>query len=370
MDTYALRNRRPAPVAATTGHYRKPGTSTSYCGRDLAHEPTPAEHFRTICQHCTTAEANDRAAAEAVADTHDENAPTLAERASVTLAMVGRGTRPHYTEGGTDTLCGRLIGRDHRAEAAALRLTEGAPVCQRCTRAAEFLAYAYGLAAASPLATAAVDLAETVEQADAEPAAEARAAQRQQRADASPANAYPLALTAVQQVVREMPKGGTLRVPVVDGGPEATLARDDLHALAYSGHTTPDAVARVRAAVAAHIRHGDREVHIMFPTLGMRPALYLADVMALLHRWDDTQVTTEAKQFDRAAHTVDAVEHAEQTGARVNTVEDAEALYAAALVTEAEATAGTWRGDWIGEQNTANTPGLFPPDSEQGALFA
>ncbi|MFJ5999644.1 hypothetical protein [Streptomyces sp. NPDC092370] len=43
---------------------------------------------------------------------------------------------------------------------------------------------------------------------------------------------------------------------------------------------------------------------------------------------------------------------------------------AASLVTEAEATAGTWRGEWIGEHATAAAPALFPLDREQGALFA
>ncbi|MER7726407.1 hypothetical protein [Streptomyces sp. NPDC096323] len=47
-----------------------------------------------------------------------------------------------------------------------------------------------------------------------------------------------------------------------------------------------------------------------------------------------------------------------------------EMRYAAELVTEAEATDGTWRGEWIGEQTTTSTPGLFILDREQGALFA
>lgn len=74
-------------------------------------------------------------------------------------------------------------------------------------------------------------------------------------------------------------------------------------------------------------------------------------------------------QFDRAARAVDAVEHAEQVEAGVATVADAEALYAATLVTEAEAADGTWRGEWIGAQDDAAV--LFPieRDTEQGALF-
>ncbi|MEU2759376.1 hypothetical protein [Streptomyces sp. NPDC007094] len=205
-------------------------------------------------------------------------------------------------------------------------------------------------------------------------AAEERAERRQHLADSRGANAHPLAVAAVRRVVREMPQAGALRVRVVEGSPEAILAREDLHALAYSGHTTADAVARVRAAVAAHIRHGEREVHIMFPAHGMRPALYLADVVALLCRWDDEQQldTAEAEaaaHFRQSAHAVDAVEHAEQVEARAGTVEDAEALYAAALVTEAEATEGTWRGSWIGEHQATDVLFVVDQAEEQGALF-
>ncbi|MFB7461700.1 hypothetical protein [Streptomyces sp. NPDC056188] len=52
------------------------------------------------------------------------------------------------------------------------------------------------------------------------------------------------------------------------------------------------------------------------------------------------------------------------------TLADEEARHAAALVTEAEATEGTWRGQWIGERATTTTPALFDLPSEQGALFA
>ncbi|MFB7029655.1 MULTISPECIES: hypothetical protein [unclassified Streptomyces] len=60
----------------------------------------------------------------------------------------------------------------------------------------------------------------------------------------------------------------------------------------------------------------------------------------------------EADAFDRTTHAVAAVEHAETTGANVETLTDAELLYAAQLVTEAEATDGTWRGEWIGDRPT------------------
>ncbi|MFM9613898.1 hypothetical protein [Streptomyces niveiscabiei] len=400
MDTYSH-------AYGNTGHYRRPGTQTSYCGRDLLPEPNTGIAKR-VCQSCAKAEQRDRVEAEQVAADRAVDGPTLAERAGVRHATVGTGRRVHYSNN-DDTLCGREVSEYVDGSDLLALLNKGHQICTPCDRAAEQRAYARALAAASPLAAAAVDLAETVEQADAEQAApsaeettpaagtlvdpwtwirrpsssdadqaaEERAEHRQHLADSRGANAYELAVAAVRRVVREMPQAGALRVRVVEGSPEATLAREDLHALAYSGHTTADAVARVRAAVAAHIRHGKREVHIMFPALGMRPALYLPDVMALLIRWDDQaeahldQAVAEAgEQFDRAARAVDAVEHAEhaeQVEAAVETVEDAKALYAAALVTEAE---GTWRGEWIGEQPAADVLFAVEGTVEQGALFA
>ncbi|UIX33561.1 hypothetical protein [Streptomyces sp. GQFP] len=50
-------------------------------------------------------------------------------------------------------------------------------------------------------------------------------------------------------------------------------------------------------------------------------------------------------------------------------VEDVEARQAVAEVTEAEATAGTWRGEWIGEQPAGTTLFDVEPAAEQGALF-
>lgn len=54
-------------------------------------------------------------------------------------------------------------------------------------------------------------------------------------------------------------------------------------------------------------------------------------------------------------------------GLTAPSVEDTEAQQAAALVTEAEVTDGTWRGEWIGEQQAADT--LFTIEAGQGALF-
>lgn len=94
-----------------------------------------------------------------------------------------------------------------------------------------------------------------------------------------------------------------------------------------------------------------------------------AAAVDLVDAIEQTDAERAVAQFDSVTRAVDAVEHAEQVEAGVETVADAEALYAAALVTEAEATEGTWRGEWIGAQDDDET--LFPVerDTEQGALF-
>ncbi|MGW5673954.1 hypothetical protein ACWEV4_02485 [Streptomyces sp. NPDC003860] len=348
---------RPVHSRRGAGHYRRPGTASSYCGRTVEAAPVGAQSVNGVCQQCAKAEQRDRVAAEQIAADRSVDGPTLAQRAGVRYALVGKGRRAHYSPNNDDTLCGREVTK--YTDGLDKRHPE---LCARCITAAEERAYGRALAAASPIAAAAERLAETVEQADAEQAAtstgesarvpgtlvdpwtwirretssnaarraaqaaEERAERRQHLADSRGANAYPLAVAAVRQVVHEMARGGALRVHVTEGSPDAYLSRDDLHALAYSGHTTADAVARVRVAVAAHIHHGARDVHEMSPALGMRPALYLPDVMALLNRWDAAQVATEA-----------------------------------------EAEAGTWRGKWIGEQPTN---ALFNVEQdEQGALF-
>ncbi|MFH9831150.1 hypothetical protein ACH4NC_07525 [Streptomyces sp. NPDC017201] len=81
------------------------------------------------------------------------------------------------------------------------------------------------------------------------------------------------------------------------------------------------------------------------------------------------RVEQAVEQFETVARAVDAVEHAEQVEADVDTVVEAEALYAARLVTEAEATAGTWRGAWIGRTDPGATLFDLAP-AGQGALFA
>lgn len=394
METFAARR----AVRRTTGHYRKPGTDRSYCGHDLDHTATPAAKFRAICKTCTKAEARDRAEAEQVAADHREGAAEQAIADTLTPKM--REVLPVVVAAGDfpdNGLANLPAGVTFPSLQALIRrgLAEKYDTGERFVgfegrryKVEHFRATDLGRAVAAVLTAEQADAEQTPadesarvpgalvdpwtwirrqSSSEAAQAAADRAERRQQLADSRGANAYPLAVAAVRAVVRELPQAGALRVPVVDGAPEATLTRDDLHALAYSGHTTADAVARVRAAVAAHICHGEREVHEMFPAHGMRPALYLPDVMALLDRWEHDQA--EARKFERAARALDAVEHAEQAGARVETVEDAEALYAAALVTEAEATDGTWRGAWIGEQ--ADDDALFAIErpADQGALF-
>ncbi|WP_097991867.1 hypothetical protein [Streptomyces sp. f51] len=131
-----------------------------------------------------------------------------------------------------------------------------------------------------------------------------------------------------------------------------------------AGITEHRATARREAQARGYTSHGLNHK--------AEAALLTAYAARISHRapLHDDQVVTEAvEQFGRTARAADAVEHAEQVEARVETVEDAEALYAAQLVTEADATHGTWRGAWIGEHQAADVLFVVDQAEEQGALF-
>ncbi|MFD9813726.1 hypothetical protein [Streptomyces sp. NPDC059080] len=96
-----------------------------------------------------------------------EQRETFTEQAGVTYATVGRGKRVHYSPRNDETLCGRLISAYEDLSSAVALFDKGYEPCATCHKGAEKRAEAARLGAASPLA-AAVALAETVEQADAE----------------------------------------------------------------------------------------------------------------------------------------------------------------------------------------------------------
>ncbi|MFE4205377.1 hypothetical protein ACFRSX_03360 [Streptomyces goshikiensis] len=299
MDTYAY-------GYGNTGHYARPGTHTSYCGRELMHEPNTPIAAR-ICKACAKAEQIDRVAAGEVAADRAIEGPTLAERAHVRYCLVGAGRRVHYSNN-DDTLCGREV--TEYDDGSAL-LKKGTELCAPCGKAAEHRAYARSLAAASPLAAAAVEVAEIVEAVD--PRAFLRAA-----------------------VLRE---GGEWNV-------ERVTALYDAAGITVDRNT--------RWGFLLNLAE-DEHLLTPFDKRGTFTAIPAA--------------VEEATAFEATTRAVDAVEHAEGTGAQVETVAEAEALYAAALVTEAEADAGTWRGEWIGEQPAALTLFDVEQPAEQGALF-
>ncbi|MGP3687385.1 hypothetical protein ACTVZO_22230 [Streptomyces sp. IBSNAI002] len=315
MDTYAH-------GYGTTGHYAKPGTHTSYCGRELQHDPnTPIA--QRVCKSCAKAEKADRVAAEQVAADRAAEGPTLAERAGVRYCHVGTGRRVHYSPSNDDTLCGYEVREYTDGPTGEQQL------CARCIKAAEERAYARSLAAASPLAAAAVQRAETVEAADAERA---------------PAN-------VIRVAARGFRRGGSSLTEMI-----TTVHTNCPCKIGKTLVGTYATKAEADAAVTETAQDTGRPVtHCMWS----RP----------LNATPNQVEAEQAAAFDTAARAVDAVEHAEETRAAVATVEDAEALYAAALVTEADADAGTWRGQWIGEQQ-ADTLFAVERHVEQGALFS
>ncbi|MGW1405038.1 hypothetical protein [Streptomyces sp. NPDC002403] len=73
MDTHAVRG----AAHQATGHYRRPGTLTLYCGRPAGGRNaifTAARGWK-LCRSCAKAEQRDRAEAAAVAEQHLSDAP-------------------------------------------------------------------------------------------------------------------------------------------------------------------------------------------------------------------------------------------------------------------------------------------------------
>ncbi|WP_405508818.1 hypothetical protein OG323_22640 [Streptomyces cyaneofuscatus] len=443
MDTYSH-------AYGNTGHYRRPGTQTSYCGRDLLPEPNTGIAKR-VCGSCAKAEQRDRVAAEQTAADRDLNGPVLAVRAGVRYCLVGTGRRVHYSNN-DDTLCGREVteytdGLDKRHDL----------LCAPCIKAAEKRAYARALAAASPLAAAAVDLAETVEQADAEQAVTARrvvvipcgAAKLDREAPAAelytgsyhracaraaaaltvdggtililsalhglvpldrvlaPYNLRmgapgSIAPDALREQARELGLDHATDVTILAGLTYATAALavwphavTPLTGMPGMGHhmRALASIADNEQAVTAtgpalHAPRGLRNLttgHMLDETTGRaycgaelagpNGAAVLTCTACRHHRAALDAVVTVAAAVEAdnelgvVAYAVDAVEHAEQVEAGVETVEDAEALFAAQLVTEADATDGTWRGAWIGEHQAADVLFALNQVEEQGALF-
>ncbi|MFE5673856.1 hypothetical protein ACFQ7B_00300 [Streptomyces erythrochromogenes] len=312
METYAH-------GYGNTGHYARPGTHTSYCGRELMHEPNTPIAAR-ICQSCAKAEKADRVAAEQVAADRAIDGPTLAERAGVRYCQVGTGRRVHYSNN-DDTLCGREVTEYTDGPTGTQQL------CARCIKAAEHRAYARSLAAASPLAAAAVEVADTAEVTD--PRAFLRAAVQAEGGEWDTDRVTTLFEAAGFNIDRNTRWGFLLN-----------LAEHE-HLL-----TATDTPGRFTATA---------------PALAEQPD---ADRVAAVQA-----IVEQAAAFETVTRAVEAVEYAEEIGTQVDTVVEAETLYAAALVTEAEADDGTWRGEWIGDQPT-DTLFAIERDVEQGALFA
>ncbi|OAR22380.1 hypothetical protein A8W25_22260 [Streptomyces sp. ERV7] len=240
MDTYAH-------GYGSTGHYAKPGTHTSYCGRELQHTPNTPVAAR-ICTPCAKAEKRDRVEAEQVAADRATDGPTLAERARVRYATVGTGRRIHFSPN-DDTLCGREI-TEYISGADLLALfNKGRELCTPCIKAAEQRAYALSLAAVSPLAAAAVDLASTIEQADAESEQEVAEAEAQQAA-ALVTEAEPTDGTWRGEWIGEQPADSVL-FHVEAGAEQGALFDDRLDALLASSQQRNAEVDAMLAEVRA-----------------------------------------------------------------------------------------------------------------------
>ncbi|MFF9560351.1 hypothetical protein ACF1DY_31625 [Streptomyces albus] len=116
MDTYAH-------GYSNTGHYARPGTHTSYCGREIQQAPNTSIAVR-VCKTCAKAEAADRAAADqATAEAEAQQAAEL-----VTEAEADDGTRRgEWTGGQGDSFTREALGEPVSPDLAALARIKAKP---------------------------------------------------------------------------------------------------------------------------------------------------------------------------------------------------------------------------------------------------
>ncbi|QMP84087.1 DNA ligase [Streptomyces phage Alderaan] len=169
-----------------------------------------------------------------------------------------------------------------------------------------------------------------------------------------------------------IPAYGTAVLHLISAFAEAILENRKLHTtsevraarlwIQRAGH------APTTAAVDARLDRAEEQAATAFAatTHAVEAVEYAEDIEAAVDTLDEAETLYRDRAAERLrtalAETPAAFEPEPET------IEAAEARYGSELVTEAEATAGTWRGAWIGEHPDA----MFParPDREQGSLFA
>ncbi|MFF5642083.1 DUF6884 domain-containing protein [[Kitasatospora] papulosa] len=336
MRTYAIRDAR----TKTTGHLRQDGTRTTYCNRPVG---IPNGDFTGLkswkmCQPCVTAEARDRAHAEEVAAQHAE--PTPAVHSIVVIP------------------CG-ATKLDHPAPAAELYTGS---YHRACARAAAALTASGGTVLILSALHGLIPLD--------------RVLSPYEMRMGAPGSITP---DTLRKQARALGLDRATDVTILAGLTYATAAlavwphaATPLAGLPGMGH-------HMRAL--AMIASGDQQ-----PTAVPNEALYAPRGLRNLttgHLFNESTgraycgaelagpngiavlVCAACRRHRAAAASVaDALNRPAPTPAD-RAAAARESRQTAELITEAEATAGTWRGQWIGD-----TTALFDRPVEQGALFA
>ncbi|PJN40496.1 hypothetical protein CG747_12555 [Streptomyces sp. CB02959] len=280
---------------------------------------------------------------------------TFTEQAGVRYAVIGKGKRVHYSPSNDDGLCGRAITAYLDVEDAAALFDKGYELCATCHRAAEKRAEARRLADASPLAAAAVQVAETVEAVDAEAEATARKLTPKMRAvlpAVAAAGSWPTTAG-----LAELPKG------VTHPSLQALIRRDlvEKFETGETGETGTNFQGQPYKAKRYRISpKGQAALHVLTDT---REATAEVDQLA-----DDVAtcgVEVDALTERRVVEGVVVAHAGTAEGSTPSNASHPDVTAARAALD------GTWRGGWIANTPPADTV-LFDlgPDVEQGALFA
>jgi hypothetical protein len=343
------------------------------CGRtaqpgDIAPLALPQKH--TECKRCGAArdeqtEAVTVEAAPAEQVIRDDEL-TLAEQAGVAYATVGRGKRVHFSPRNDETLCGRFISEYRDARAACTLLDNGHGLCVRCWRIAEQRAESARLAAASPLAAAAMELADTVETASAatEPNVDQRYSVEQFGNEYGVLDTYTVDWI-IEQTDRDNAESTAARLNQEHA--EARAAGPFVHRF-YSTSEAYDAT-----QCRDHIKDGDVLVIEREQVVGFLRSAWPGAVTAAHGELHTFTADPRAIDDGKYAASVDLAEQiARQLGAPLPdeqpTVEDKPA----STVDESERADCTWRDGWVAGTPALRGDALFDlgPDEEQGALFA
>ncbi|MFF3353367.1 DUF6884 domain-containing protein [Streptomyces sp. NPDC002917] len=333
MKTYAIRGTR----TKLTGHYRQDGTRITFCNKPVG---IPNGDFLGLtgwkmCTRCVKAEQRDRAHAEQVAAQFAEPMPQ-----PIVIIPCGAAKLDHAAPAAE-----LYTGSYHRA----------------CRRAADTLTANGGTILILSALHGLVPLDRILAPYDMRMGA-----------------AGSVTPDLLRKQARELGVDRATNVTIIAGlsytAPALAVwphAATPLAGLPGMGHHLR-ALAAIAAAEQAPAAETGPDLYAPRGSRNLTTGHLLDDATGRAHCGAELAGPNGAAVLTCAAcrHAVEAEAAVEPMAPADREAAEVEAMFAAQLVTEAEATVGTWRGEWIGQAAADGALFTLTPDREQGALFA